>query len=141
VKKFSNLTVLFGLLLIITLPGTAIADSIQDFIDQPITTKANGENFTATEAQALIIKACTNRKWIPRLAGPGKLSVSILVRGAHYAEVSIPFSATNYSILYVTSRELDADAKKRKIHRNYNKWVASLNAEISRTFALAISAP
>jgi hypothetical protein len=139
--KSSNLTALFGLLLIIALPPTAIADPIQDFVDQPITTKANGENFTATEAQALIIKACTRRKWIPRLAGPGMLSVSILVRGAHYAEVSIPYSATKYSILYVTSRELDADAKRRKIHRNYNKWVASLNAEISRTFALAISAP
>ncbi|MEJ0086718.1 MAG: hypothetical protein WDO72_13610 [Pseudomonadota bacterium] len=140
-KKGSNILALFGLLLISALPRYAIADPIQDFVDQPITTKASGESFTPAEAQALIIKACTNRKWIPRLAEPGKLSVSILVRGVHYAEVSIPYSGTKYSILYVTSRELDANEKKRKIHGNYNKWVASLNAEIARTFALAMSAP
>ena len=74
------------------------------------------------------------------VTGPGTLSVSILVRGVHYAEVSIPFSDTNYSILYVTSRELEANEKKRKIHGNYNKWVASLNAEIARTLAQAIIA-
>ena len=140
-KKGFGLTAVLGLLLFIASPGPALADPSQDFVDQPITTKANGESFTAAEAQALIIKACTNRKWIPRVIAPDKLSVSILVRGTHDAEVSIPFSGTKYSILYVTSRELDADEKKRKIHRNYNKWVTSLNAEISRTFALAMSAP
>jgi hypothetical protein len=78
---------------------------------------------------------------VPRVVEPGKLSVSILVRGVHYAEVSIPYSSTSYSILYATSRELDANEKKRKIHGNYNKWVNSLNAEIARTIALAISNP
>lgn len=138
-KNGFSTVILFGLLLMIGLAPPAIADPIQDFVDQPITTKASGESFTPAEVRALIIKACTNRKWIPRLVEPGKLSVSILVRGVHYAEVSIPFSSTSYSILYVTSRELDADEKRRRIHRNYNKWVTSLNVEISRTFALAIS--
>jgi hypothetical protein len=141
VKQGSSLVVLFGLLMIIALPGTALADPIQDFVDQPISTKASGESFTAAEAQALIIKACTSRKWISRLAEPGKLSASVLVRGKHYAEVSIPFTGTSYSILYVTSRELDANEKKRKIHGKYNQWVASLNAEIARTFALATTSP
>jgi len=130
---------LIGVILLATLSQSAFADPIQDFIDQPITTKANGEKFTPAEGQAIIIKACTARKWIPRLSEPGKLSVSILVRGVHYAEVSIPFNDTSYSILYVTSRELDANEKKRKIHGHYNKWVASLNAQIARQFALAIS--
>ena len=140
-KKGTGLNALFGLMFIIALPEPVIADPIQDIVDQPITTKANGENFTPAEAQALIIKACANRRWVPRLAEPGRLSVTILVRGVHFAEVSIPFSGTNYSILYVASRELDANEKKRKIHGNYNKWVASLSAEISHTFALAIVSP
>jgi hypothetical protein len=83
------------------------------------------------------MKACTNRRWIPRVVEPDKLSVSILVRGVHYAEVSIPFDGSSYSIIYVTSRELDADVKKNKIHRNYNKWVSVLNYEISRQLVSA----
>jgi hypothetical protein len=49
--------------------------------------------------------------------------------------VSIPFNGSSYSIVYVTSRELDADVKKNKIHRNYNKWVAVLDYEIARQLA------
>ena len=140
-KNGSSLVVLLGLLMIVALPRPALADPIQDFVDQPISAKANGENFTVAEVQGLIINACTKRKWVPRVVEPGKLSVSILVRNAHYAEVSIPFTGTIYSILYSTSRELDANEKKRKIHGNYNKWVASLNAEIARTIALATTTP
>jgi hypothetical protein len=140
VNPRSSLVTLFGVILLATLSPSAFADKIQDFIDQPVSTKANGQKFTPLEVQSIIIKACTVRKWVPRVSEPGKLSVNILVRGVHYAEVSIPFNDTTYSILYVTSRELDANEKKRKIHGNYNKWVGALNAEIGRAFALAISA-
>lgn len=137
----SRLAGWLAVVLMVVLPGQAMADPILDFVDQPISAKANGQPFTPEEVQALIIKASTARKWIPRVVEPGKLSVSILVRNVHYAEVSIPYSSTSYSILYATSRELDANEKKRKIHGNYNKWVNSLNAEIARTIALAISTP
>ena len=140
-KSRSSFIALFGVLLLATLPQSALADRIQDFVDEPVPTKASGQKFTPLEVQTIIIKACTARKWIPRVVEPGKLSVSILVRNVHYAEVSIPFSDTNYSILYVTSRELEANEKKRKIHGNYNKWVAALDSEIARALALAISAP
>ena len=136
----SSLVSLFGVILLATLSPSAFADKIQDFIDQPVSTKANGQKFSPLEVQTSIIKACAARKWVPRVSEPGKLSVSILVRGVPYAEVSIPFNDTSYSILYVTSRELEANEKKRKIHGNYNKWVGALNAEIGRTLALAISA-
>jgi len=132
---------LFGVLVIAVSPQAALADHIQDFLNQPIPTKASGQRFTPLEVQTIIIKACTVRKWVPHVPEPGKLSVNILVRGVHYAEVSIPFNDTSYSILYVTSRELEANEKKRKIHGNYNKWVSALNDEIGRSLALAISAP
>jgi hypothetical protein len=119
------------------LPPAAFADPILDFVDQPVPVKANGQKFTLEEVQAAIIKASTARKWVPVLTEPGKFSVSVLVRGKHYAEVTIPFNETNYSILYAASRELDANEKKRKIHGKYNQWVGSLNAEIGRTLALA----
>jgi hypothetical protein len=141
VNKVSQLLGVLGLLLFVASPQPAYADPIQDYVDQPIPTKGTGEAFTPAEVQALIIKAATARKWVPRLAEPGKFSVSVLVRGKHYAEVWIPFSATSYSILYAASRELDANEKKRKIHGKYNQWVGSLNAEIARTFAMATTAP
>ena len=64
------------------------------------------------------------------------MKCSILVRGKHYAEVKIPFSLTNYSILYSDSRVLDYNEKKQRIHRNYNNWVINLNASIQRNFEL-----
>jgi hypothetical protein len=131
---------LAALLLFLGTPAQVFAGKIQDYVDVPVPTLASGERMALTQVQESIFKACYARKWVPRLVEPGKLSVSILVRGVHYAEVSIPFSPSSYSILYVTSRELDANEKKRKIHDSYNKWVGSLNAEIARQLALAMSA-
>ena len=128
---------LLGVFLLVTLPDAALADPILDFVNQPVPTRVDGSKLTLAEARGAIMKACTIRKWIPRVVEPDKLSVTILVRGVHYAEVSIPFDGSSYSIIYVTSRELDADVKKHKIHRNYNKWVATLNYEISRQLVSA----
>jgi hypothetical protein len=126
---------LLGVLLLASLPGAAVADPILDLVNQPVPTRVDGSKLTLVEARGAIMKACMNRRWIPRAVEPDKLSASILIRGRHYAEVSIPFDGSSYSIIYVTSRELDADVKKNKIHRNYNKWVAVLNYEITRQLA------
>jgi hypothetical protein len=131
---------LLGALLLASLPNAAIADPILDLVNQPVPTRVDGSQLTLAEARGAIMKACTNRRWIPRVVEPDKLSVSILIRGRHYAEVSIPFDGSSYSIIYVTSRELDADVKKNKIHRNYNKWVAVLNYEIARQLASVANA-
>jgi hypothetical protein len=128
---------LVGAWLLATSPIEAVADPILDLVNQPVPTRVDGAKLTLDETRGAIMKACTNRRWIPRVVEPDKLSVSILVRGVHYAEVSIPFDGSSYSIIYVTSRELDADPKKKKIHRNYNKWVSVLNYEISRQLAAA----
>lgn len=131
---------LLGVLLLAIWPNAAIADPILDLVNQPVPSRVDGSKLTLAEARGAIMKACTNRRWIPRVLEPDKLSVSILIRGRHYAEVSIPFDRSSYSIIYVTSRELDADVKKNKIHRNYNKWVAVLNYEIARQLASVANA-
>jgi hypothetical protein len=141
VSKVSSLFGVLGLVLVFASPRLAHADPIQDYVDQPISTKSNGTAFTTAEVQEILVKAAIARRWVPRVDGPGKLTASVLVRGKHYAEVTIPFSSTSYSILYATSRELDANEKKRKIHGKYNQWVGSLNAEFSRAFAMAATAP
>jgi hypothetical protein len=130
-------TALLGALLLVTLPFAALADPILDLVNQPVPTRVDGSKLTVAEARAAIMKACTNRRWIARVVEPDKLSVTTLVRGRHYAEISIPFDGSSYSIIYVTSRELDADLKKNKIHRNYNKWISVLNYEITRQLVQA----
>lgn len=136
-KQRTGLIALVGTFLLAMLPPAAFADPILDFVDQPVPVKSDGQKFTPAEVQAIIVKGCTARKWVPVLSEPGRFTASVLVRGKHYAEVTIPFTETNYSILYSTSRELDVNEKKRKIHGKYNQWVNSLNAEIGRAFALA----
>jgi hypothetical protein len=58
------------------------------------------------------------------------------VRGKHYVEVSIPFTDKAYSILYLSSRNMDYDEKKQTIHRKYAAWIGNLSAAIQREFAL-----
>lgn len=128
--------VLLGAWLLAVAPATS-ADPILDFTNQPVPTRLDGSKLTVEQARAALMKACATRRWVARVVEPDKLRASILVRGRHYAEVSIPFDGSSYSIIYVTSRELDYDDKKKKIHRNYNKWVSVLNTEIMRQLAQA----
>ena len=138
--KTRIISALLGVFLLASLPNAALADPILDLVNQPVPARVDGSKLTLVQVRGAIMKACTNRRWIPRVVEPDKLSVSILIRATHYAEVSIPFDGSSYSIIYVTSRELDADVKKNKIHRNYNKWVAVLNYEILRQLAAVANA-
>ena len=96
----------------------------------------DGDTRSLDEVREAIAAGCTGKGWRPVMDSETQITCSILVRGKHYAEVRIPFSATNYSILYSDSRVLDYDEKKQRIHRNYNNWVINLNTSIQRYFAL-----
>lgn len=82
-----------------------------------------------------IIAGCQDRGWTAAIDDERQIKCSILVRGKHYAEVVIPYSAASYSILYFDSRELDYNEKKQRIHRNYNGWVIKLSQTIDRQFS------
>ena len=126
-----SLAVLFGLLLL--LPTTALAtEPILDLLDQPVPILPDGSDATAADIQAAIIRGCARRGWTASRDEDGKLVASILVRGRHYAEVSITFTARAYSIQYRASRDLDFNEKRRRIHGNYNRWVAKLAQTINR---------
>jgi hypothetical protein len=135
---------LLGLIiaLFMAFPTAAPAGApIQDLIDVPVPSKADGSKMSAAEVQAAIFAACASRSWTPMLEAPGKVKASILVRGKHYAEVAIDFTDTNYSIRYLTSRDLDFNEKKRTIHGNYNKWVSLLSSAITQNLVAKMSAP
>lgn len=94
----------------------------------------DGGDRSLDEVREAIANGCRHKGWRPIMDGDTQLVCSILVRGRHYAEVKIPFSTTNYSILYSSSRQLDYDAKRQRIHRSYNNWVLNLNQAIQQQF-------
>jgi hypothetical protein len=124
------------LLMIVSLvPAVVLAGQpILNLKDVAVPVRPDGSSYTVEEVQAAIIGGCRVKGWTPKIEAPGRISASILVRGKHYAEVSITYTAAAYSIQYVTSRDLDYDEASQEIHRNYNKWVTLLSETIQRQF-------
>ncbi|NEN67729.1 hypothetical protein G3W52_27560, partial [Escherichia coli] len=72
------------------------------------------------------------RQWIMSDAGPGVIKGKLQNRD-HVADIKINYSATSYSIVYVSS--INLMAANGKIHRNYNRWVHNLDKDIQVTLA------
>jgi len=124
------LTLVFALVLMPAI-GDA-AKPILNLVDVAVPMKLDSTSHTAEEVQKAIVGACFSRGWAPVLDGEGMIRATINVRGKHFAEIEIPFSASRYSILYKNSKNLDWDPKSGKIHRNYNNWVVKLSASIDQ---------
>ena len=105
-------------------------------IDNAPVTAASGKTPNLEAVQKAIMVAVTTKGWTGSVAKPGLIKANIAVR-THTAEIEIPFDTAHYSIKYVNSSNLDYDAAKNTIHRNYNNWIKSLgdviNAELLRT--------
>lgn len=88
---------------------------------------------TATQVRTAIITAGTSLGWRMADAGAGAIEGTLALRG-HTAVVSIPYSASKYSIQYKRSENLQE--ANGTIHNNYNGWVQNLDrairTEISR---------
>ena len=130
------LTALFSIVLLLGTPAVFAADPIQDLIDVPVPVNIDGNQPKLDEVKLAIVSAARKRGWSPVISGENKITASLLVRSRHFAEVEITYNQNTYSIVYKSSRELDYNEKKRKIHRNYNKWVAMLSASIQREFGV-----
>jgi hypothetical protein len=135
IGEFMKRIVLLSIIALALVPFESYAAKpIQDLVDVPVPVRVDGTYASFDEVQRAIIKGCTVRGWTPTLVGEGQIRASILVRSRHYAEVEILFTDRTYSITYKASRNLDYNEKYRKIHRNYNKWVANLSASIQQQF-------
>ena len=110
------------------------AKPIEDLIDVPIPARVDNSRMSLEDVKEAIIAGCRYKGWAPVLVEEGRFEASIHVR-KHFAKVEIPFDANTYSIRYLDSQNLDFDPEKRKIHRNYNKWVILLSEAIQREFA------
>lgn len=83
--------------------------------------------------QRLITGVLSRKGRTIEAAAAGRIGVRFSVR-SHLAFVDITFDEATYSITYKDSHNLDYKKSKgrEKIHRNYNKWVHTLNRELQR---------
>ena len=84
--------------------------------------------FSQVQLQQAIVSALEARRWQVERVEPTQIQASINVRQKHLARVSIDYSPFGFQIRYRDSQGLEYE--DGKIHRNYNRWVNSLRAEI-----------
>lgn len=117
-------------LLVMVFAGAIVACTsapIMDLNDRSIPQTQAGEMLSLEQIQAAIMKGSIQKGWVPNVVKPGLVEASIQVR-THQAVVSIPYTQTDYDIIYKSSQNLDES--RGKIHRNYNRWVANLSSAI-----------
>jgi hypothetical protein len=84
--------------------------------------------FSQVQLQQAIVSALEARRWQVERVEPTQILASIAVRQRHHARVSIDYSPFGFQIRYRDSQGLEYE--DGKIHRNYNRWVNNLRAEI-----------
>lgn len=124
----------FALALLLASVPSSAGSPIQDMIDVPVPIRADGGRFAIEEVRAAIIKGSQTRLWTVEFVGDGVIRAKLNVKNRHYAVVEIPYSELTYSIIYVSSENLDYNPTRQSIHRNYNKWVLQLSTMINSQF-------
>lgn len=122
----------FALLLVTAVSNAA--DPIQDVIDAPVPIRPDGGRYSIEDVRAAIIKGSQTQLWTAEMAGDKTIRAMLNVKNKHFAIVEIPYSETSYSIIYISSENLDYNPTRRTIHRNYNKWVLQLSTLIKSQF-------
>ncbi|MFJ3446835.1 hypothetical protein ACIPM0_01215 [Pseudomonas sichuanensis] len=89
---------------------------------------ASSQNFSDDQMKRAIVTALNDRQWIVQSVRPGMVKAAITVRGRHHAEVDIPYTPSEFQIVYRSSWGLDY--KDGQIHRNYNRWINLLRDNV-----------
>ncbi|MBQ7617352.1 MAG: hypothetical protein IJS50_00615 [Desulfovibrio sp.] len=103
------------------------------------------EDFTGSYNKAtnqfmrhVIFEACAERGWVPYQKGADLIEAKLIVRAKHTIVVSIPYTATSYSINYKNSINMEYNVNNlgvEVIHPNYNNWVNHLRLAINKKYA------
>ena len=126
--------ILVSTLLLLASEVSLAGHPVTDLTDVAVPIRSDGSRFTTDEIRSAIIKGSQSRLWTAEVVGDRLVRAKLNVKNKHYAVVEIPFTETSFSILYVSSENLDYNSKKHQIHRNYNKWVVQLSAQIDKAF-------
>jgi hypothetical protein len=101
-------------------------------VDQTVVANAAGKPLTHEQVHNAIVRAGAGLGWLMKDEGPNMIVGTIELR-THSAVVSIPYSATGYSIKYRSSTNLNEAGGN--IHRNYNGWIQNLQRGIAAQLA------
>lgn len=125
---------LFLPLLVVLLAGLALAGCRKGAPINDVNNSfpASASKVTAAKVEDAIIRGGADLGWKITKVRPGEMEGSILVRGKHSVQVTIPYDVANrtYGIKYKSSSNLDYKAEDRTIHPNYNSWVQRLDRAI-----------
>jgi hypothetical protein len=97
-------------------------------VSQAAATNAAGKPLSKDQVRGAIVRAGAALGWQMKDEGPNMLVGTIQLR-KHTAVVEIPYSASDYSIKYRSSVNLDE--KDGSIHKNYNGWIQNLTRGIN----------
>ncbi|WP_373019561.1 hypothetical protein [Thiomicrorhabdus sp.] len=125
-KYFAIKSAFFATLItfILTLSGCT-AQPVHEYEAQPVPTNIK----SAEQVKQAIRQAGLGLGWMISDNGDNQLKGTLNLR-KHQAVISIPYSATEYSLLYKSSVALDYNPEERTIHRNFNGWMQNLNNRI-----------
>ena len=96
-----------------------------------ITSQTYGETVTSSKVEKSIVLAAQELGWITKKINDNTIEAKLILRG-HEVVVTIPYTASNYSINYKDSRRMNYNQGKGTIHNNYNKWVRNLDLKIQQ---------
>lgn len=129
-------TTLLSLILVCaaTLSGNVLARASVPVINVENAVIATGSGKTPTLAQVKqsIVQAATVQNWQVTETLDGRLNATLVVRGKHYMTIEIPYTTTQYSLIYKNSINLNYEVLEGTpvIHPNYNKWVQNFSNSI-----------
>ncbi|ALM51368.1 DUF4148 domain-containing protein [Halomonas huangheensis] len=109
---------------VLGLSACTTTQPIQNVEAQAITSPVSRE-----QVRQAIVDAAENRGWVIIGDQQNEITAAIDVR-THQATVRIPYSSSDYSIIYKNS--INLDHRGDRIHRNYNHWVDNLDQDIRR---------
>jgi hypothetical protein len=122
--------ILLGAILVVTLGLTGCRTAPLYNVEQsPVEVSSQA---TLKDIKKAIIVAGVGLGWRMKENQPGIITGTLNLR-KHMAQVEIPYSKTDYSILYKDSVELNYDGSS--IHKNYNGWIQNLDRAIQASFS------
>jgi len=108
---------------------------LRNIKDAPVAVNGNTHP-DATLVKDAIIRAGHGLGWRMTPVREGLIQGTLNIR-THRAVVEIPYSGSQYSIVYKDSSNLYYNEKKGTIHTNYNGWVQNLDNAIKRELTYA----
>ncbi|GHV50240.1 lipoprotein [Deltaproteobacteria bacterium] len=120
--KFARIAFCIALFMMIGCKSTFNTAPVLELRDQSVS-----KTVPLKDMERCIKEAGIRLGWKMDTVSPSVIEGTLNLR-QHTAVVTIPFTQTNYSILYKDSDNLYAE--NGQIHKSYNRWVKNLEKEI-----------